>query len=159
MVEKEHEVYVSLEIARLLRKTGFNWPCKTFLMRTVEDDFGKVSYLDEFFFASTDYPLNWNDNVHAMSTDGEVLMRLSAPTLQVAQRWLREEKDFCVNVYNDTALHPNEMEKNVFVSEVVNCRSERCKVIRKLSKFKTYEDALEDGILNCLAYMVAKRKY
>lgn len=68
-----HEAYVSLEVAKLLKEAGFNWEC--------------------------DYHYADNTLCHGFcNNDPMFKIIISAPTLDVAQRWLREEKEYYVDV-------------------------------------------------------------
>ena len=118
-----HESYVSLETARLLRKAGFRWEC--FQCWVVDDT---STTLDTRCTAAWD----WNG----------ITKNYSAPTLAVAQRWLREEKNKLVHVisYRDNG------------SDKV---AGYCFKVYELSQgweynYFTYEEALEAGIRKCL---------
>ena len=65
METTKHEYYVSLEVAKLLKEAGFDWEVEYVY------NFGKL-------IRSVAHPVLGNE--------------LAAPTLDVAQRWLREVK-------------------------------------------------------------------
>lgn len=74
-----HEYYVSLEVAKLLEKAGFDWEIKTFyfnneLGETMLGDAKNHNFSNQF---------------------------ISAPTFAVAQRWLREVKNVDVFAYRN----------------------------------------------------------
>lgn len=71
-----YETYVSIETARLLKKAGYKWATPT-----AYDSEGKLVTLS----AS-----DWNSQVHGV---------MSAPTLAVAQKWLRERSGYEVEVH------------------------------------------------------------
>lgn len=79
-----HEYYVSLEVAKLLEQAGFDWRCKYAYIVTPESD---MSTGEEGML--TDYVENVNWVV-------------KAPTLEVAQRWVREVKDIDVYIFSTT---------------------------------------------------------
>jgi hypothetical protein len=89
-----HEYYVSLEVAKLLKEAGFDWE----LNSRWQDWGGKNSH--EFILKTdlfyTDRPAEY-DGFHA----------LPAPTLDVAQRWLREVKNIWVEVLLVNATDPH----------------------------------------------------
>lgn len=77
-----HECYVSLEVAQLLKETGFDWSCNHAICCN-----------------STSYPnLKEGDVLEYNYLECSELMKgkkphmLLCPTLEVAQRWLREVK-------------------------------------------------------------------
>ena len=78
MIEINHECYVSPEVAKLLEQAGFDWKCKYAYIVTPEGDMptGEEGML-------IDYVANVN-------------WAVKAPTLEVAQRWLREVKNIAV---------------------------------------------------------------
>ena len=93
-----HECYISLEVAKLLKKAGFDWECETCYIGKS----GRPYKYHKFF--------NWNmprkyfekygsDNLfHAFISQKKTNSFISAPTLEVAQRWLREVKNCYVGV-------------------------------------------------------------
>jgi hypothetical protein len=84
-----HEVYVSLEIAKLLKELGFDWPTRYSYDLYLYSTEGEKRVIDGF--ASTF--CNEHNGLASM------------PTLDVAQRWLREEKLY--NVLVDTGGYKN----------------------------------------------------
>lgn len=76
-----HESYVSLEIAKLLKKLGFKWGCRAAWDLTFPDE----PYLNYDAVYQTDF----NNDVDDI---------LYAPTLSVAQRWLREVKKLYIEI-------------------------------------------------------------
>lgn len=71
-----HEHYVSLEIAKLLKEAGFDWHTN-------------LVYVDDKLLTNP-YTEDWNNTIPDTYT--------SAPTLDVAQRWLRELKDILLYI-------------------------------------------------------------
>ena len=85
METMNHECYVSLEVAKLLKEAGFEW--------------------------EEHYPRNFcyvNDNTELFDKSvlknyiGEDDVIYLAPTLDIAQRWLREVKDIDVYIFPTT---------------------------------------------------------
>lgn len=132
-----HEYYVSLEVAKLLKECGFKWLINT----TYRDGvlvYQKNSLCD-----------NFNGKRYENSTVYEFF---SAPTLEVAQRWLREIKNISVDISS-------------------TCYSEWKYIIRKINQlnhkdntilaltacgFYTYEEAQEAGIKKALEIILEK---
>ena len=76
METANHEYYVSLEVAKLLKKAGFDW------------DTYSAYNKDGTFTNKNRSILTWNDFANYYS----------APTIEVVQRWLRETQKYQVAV-------------------------------------------------------------
>lgn len=130
------ETYVSLETAQLLKQLGFNLETYTW-------------YSDRYFREDHTRPnIVWNTykNTHE---------NYSAPSVNVAQRWLRETKNIEVQVEWYVVINGiiNPFEKRQYEYSIQGpidmphmCYSE--------NGFKTYEDALETGINKCLKLLL-----
>lgn len=121
-----HEYYVSYEIAKLLKELGFDWECN-------------------YHYA------NSNMLCHGFCNNDPIFkVIMSAPTLSVAQRWLREVKD----IYLDIDTHFNS--SGVWFSYVINIFDSDAKFgihsncLGAGHPFNTYEEALEVGIKKAL---------
>lgn len=75
MITELHDVHVSRELALLLKQAGFDWKCREYY----------------YNFTTTGWSLSFDDNFVNWNSWSE--QYISAPTLEVAQRWLREEKN------------------------------------------------------------------
>ena len=138
-----HENYVSLEVAKLLKEAGFDWECNEFWMRYIDGDGDKLNYTDEFYLKNGN-SLNWNDNVQSMSYDKpDVVIRFSAPTLSVAQKWLREVKGYEIYV----------RKSELYYGDYIFYLNGACYVHQH---FLTYEEAQEAGIKKCLTLILEK---
>lgn len=128
------EDYVSFETAKLLKKKGFDERCGCFY-DTENDD---VSIVNE-----------WMD-ISNSELEGIEFARYSAPTLQMAMKWLREKNWFiCIiplafycgekackfgyNIWADDNLEIDEFDT---------------------PKFNTYEEATESAIKYCLEKLI-----
>ena len=85
-----HECYVSLEVAKLLKKAGFNLEVKYYYRDNFDSLFCNKQYID------------FNNNKVTYTN------YISAPTIEVAQRWLREVK----NCYVDVEVFVHNLDKN-----------------------------------------------
>jgi hypothetical protein len=121
-----HESYVSLEIAKLLKKAGFYWDCYELYEREYEQD-GRTH---------AETPVNWNSTPDYYS----------APTLEVAQRWLREVKDISVDI---SSTRYSEWE---YAIRKINQLNNNDNTILTLTacRFYTYEEAKEAGIKSAI---------
>ena len=92
MITELHDVYVSRELALLLKQAGFDWECH------------KIYYC---YHEDGD---NWEleDNNKNTKRVLELDYCLLAPTLEVAQRWLREVK----NCYTGIDVFVRNLDKN-----------------------------------------------
>ena len=82
-----HEYYVSFEIAKLLKEAGFDWECSCYYsVNTLHEPNNGFIHIYKQYKA-----LFYDHNRTKMPV-------YSAPTLDVAQRWLREVKNYEVFV-------------------------------------------------------------
>ena len=132
-----HEYYVSLEVAKLLKRAGFKW-------------FVNFAYRDDILVSQENSLCdNFNGKHYENSTMHEFF---SAPSLDVAQRWLRESKGLHI------CVKPNEASVNCkyFVTVIVsdtkwgNVQDDN----RQTIMFDTYEEAQEAGIQKCLTILL-----
>lgn len=130
-----HEYYVSLETAKMLEEAGFDWDCCYCYDAETKD------FLDD-----NEGEFNFNE--------GDDNDFYSAPTLEVAQRWLREVKGIHI------CVKPNEASANCkyFVMVIVsdtkwgNIQDDN----RKTIMFDTYEEAQEAGEKKALEKILEK---
>ena len=131
MTTINHECYVSFEVAKLLKEAGFDWGCKTHYHN---------GCLDSIYGGKHDYNSERYD-------DGGYNVYYSAPTLDVAQRWLREVHHLHITIFSSsqeswmfriTKQHQN-LEDGVYGED-----------------FNTYEEAQEAGIKKALELLLEK---
>lgn len=132
MTTINHECYVSLEVAKLLKEAGFDWKCKN--LYDSQDNYNGITFTPSL--------KNWNVSNK---------LDYSAPTLEVVQRWLREEHYFHIFVEYDSW--------NYF------CRIDQCEPvclykhrewIHNCKEFSTYEEAQEAGVKKALELILEK---
>ena len=82
-MENTHEVYVNLEIAEMLKKAGFNWKCHASYQNGEFTEFRYSSYFKVLIMDFNNAP--------------DYMNQYSAPSLDVAQRWLREVKGYYID--------------------------------------------------------------
>ena len=131
-----HECYVSFEIAKLLKEAGFDW--------------------------EEHYPRNFcyvNDNTELFDKSvlknytGEDDVIYLAPTLYIAQRWLREVKDIDVYIFPTT----NNKRGCVYEWEIKTFgRALWVEGQPYTNQYETYEEALEVGIKKALEIILEK---
>jgi hypothetical protein len=131
----KHESYVSLATASLLKEIGFDWDCE-------------YAYFNN-------QPTLSNEEYDACNLNEEDLLK-SAPTLAVAQRWLREVKGIEVIVKWHVILSNGKIasfenrEYEYSIQGVINMAN----FAYSEGNFLTYEYALEEGIRKCLALLL-----
>lgn len=139
-----HEYY-SLEVAKLLKETGFNWEVKTYYRYLSPFD----EYILEFDSISTNY--NHLNNAN-----------FSAPSLDVAQRWLREVKGYYVSVDVDCdsigvfytvryVFHDGNKYNASYILE-----DTEMDIVKHRRIFDNYEEAKEAGIKKALEIILEK---
>ena len=136
METMNHECYVSLEVAKLLKEAGFDW--------------------------EEHYPRNFcyvNDNTELFDKSvlknyiGEDDVIYLAPTLDITQRWLREVKD--IDVY----IFPTTNNKRGCVYEWGIKTFGRALWVEGqpyTNQYETYEEALEVGIKKAIEIILKK---
>ena len=125
------ENYVSFEVAKLLREKGFNEPCEACYHNDNSSTFRDSSDKERFKYCEKGF-LNARN-----------FYRDAAPTLWEAHKWLREKHgiDIDVNIFSQSREYISHISKyKVYVI---------CNPIMK----KTYEDALNAGILKALEWI------
>lgn len=142
-----YEAYVSPEVAKLLKKAGFNWECKTCYI-------GKSIRLYKYYkFFNWNIPRRYFENdgsdnlFHAFITQKKNNSFISAPTLDVAQRWLREVKGYNVLVCHDFKL--NKHGWWILKDNIMLCHNYG-------TQFDIYEEAQEAGIKEALELILEK---
>ena len=121
----DHECYVSYEVAKLLKEAGFDW-----------DTYN--AYNNKGIFAGKNRSLiTWNHFSNYYS----------APTLEVAQRWLRETQKYQI------AVLPNGLKGYAAL-----CFLYKEPITQPFEHYSTYEEALEIGIKKVLEIILEKEE-
>lgn len=123
METMNHEYYVSSEIAKLLKEAGFDWEIKTF-----------------YFMGQIGETMLGDAKNHNFSNQF-----ISAPTLAVAQQWLREVKNVDVFAYRN---EPKDKFESIVSFNKKWSTTGMC--------INTYEEALEAGIKKALEMILEK---
>ena len=141
-----HEYYVSLEVAKLLAEVGFDWKCKTYYDTSL--------YRDEIIIEDELRDYNF--------MNGSIIF--SAPTLDVAQKWLREVKgiefDLCWHMTLDNqykyayAIKIKSIWKGLDKGKEIEVPSMDC--LEAETCFNTFEEAQEAGIKKALEFILHK---
>lgn len=151
-----HETYVNLETAKLLKQAGFDWEVEFFYQSGIfksvlpdvlfNDNFEDI----EYYYKHIGIPLS---SINYNGGSSKFLEEYSAPTLTIAQRWLREVMDtYIIPQISDYEANGRIWEYDYRVG-IHNINP-----IRSLYKYKSYEEALEAGIQNCLIDILNKTK-
>jgi len=124
-----HESYVSLETAKMLKQAGFDWECPQ-AYDIMDGDICNVSPWDVENLGGFVY----------------------APTLEVAQRWLREVKNCDIYVTPTNGLY------FVHIRKYLEPVETKCEYSEYPNKFvcHTYEEAQEAGIKKALEIILEK---
>ena len=125
------EDFVSFEIAKLLKEKGFDEPCQFFY-------FSISKYKQEGVFIG---------NFHARKNNEINEASCSAPTLQMAMKWLREVHNLHIDV------DPSEGNWNPTVLELENWAC-AVKFGDNIPIQDSYEEACEAAIKYCLKNLI-----
>lgn len=136
------ETLISFETAKLAKEKGFDW----IVSDAYHKNTGELVFTDWENVESNDDILIPDD----FNTDDESWL-ISAPTQSLLQKWLREVHNIIVEVvtyYNETDLPLNKpiKPKGYFAWDYYNENFSE----EKAPKFKTYEQALEQGLQEAL---------
>ena len=130
MITIAHEYFVSLEVAKLLKEAGFKW-------------FINTAYRDGVLMRQGNLLCdNFNGKQYENAARHEFF---SAPTLDVAQRWLRETQKYQV------AVLPNGLKGYAAL-----CFLYKEPITQPFEHYSTYEEALEVGIKRVLEIILEK---
>lgn len=132
METANHEYYVSLEISKLLKKAGFDWKCSGIYVLDSEND-------PEYVFSTA--------NFTNTSKEIEGYIRVSAPTLDIAQRWLREVKNIHIEVSPNSDMSAYAYSILLSWDKFWLCSP---------SSYSSYEEAQEEGIKQAIEMILEK---
>ena len=142
METMNHEYYVSLGVAKLLKEAGFDWECTHYYsVNTLHEPNNGFIHIYKQYEA-----LFYDHNRTKMPV-------YSAPTLEVAQRWLREVKD--IDVY----IFPTTNNKRGCVYEWGIKTFGRALWVEGQpynNQYETYEETQEEGIKKALEMILEK---
>lgn len=130
MIEED---YISFKIAKLLKEKGFNEVCRTWYFGEDRVNNNILIPKDKLLFASDIYNGAKKNSCIGHSS------AVTAPTLQMATKWLRvvHKIDLCVfPCYYDYCLHGYECK--IYKNKEVLC---------SLTGFKNYEEAMDAALL------------
>lgn len=126
------ETYVSLKVAKLLKKAGFDWEIDS-IYQVYPEKPVRFEVVREFQF-------NWN--IHSNV--------ISAPTLAVAQKWLREVKG--INIQIQSCFDSVNCQYNVVIGYdyFIHRIDGKMTILPSDIHYQSYEESLEAGIKKCL---------
>ena len=124
------EDYVSFETAKLLKEKGFDEPCECFY-DTEHNDISIVN--------------GWMDTSNSLLEKREFLC-YSAPTLQMAMKWLREIHGLWCEISWEG--------KGLWCMEVFSLMDEEFIPDSIVHEIKSYEEACEAAIKYCLENLI-----
>ena len=135
------EDYVSFEIAKLLREKGFDWECISYYFNEEPDDV-------QYSFCGETNSI-WESRC------------CSAPTLQMAMKWLREVHKLviCAEIGNENFKGNTDYSNPDIWHWFFDITNEKGVVIDTesdfvLNEYTTYEEACEAGIKYCLENLI-----
>lgn len=140
-----HESYVSLETAKLLKEAGFDWEC---------EEYREKIYIPINSKDLPTLPLPYNLSCKVIEDANEKsfeIRKYPRPTLEVAQRWLREKN---LLLY----IPPCHIDKKwVWRYWITNCiNKEDTTQIYSVKEYDTYEEAQEAGVKTALKLILEK---
>jgi len=128
------EDYCSYEVAKLLKDKGFDGLCYCHEFTNYEGNF--TTY-------HTEYPENWNQSEPCVSI----------PTLGMALKWLREEKNILIYVYpviNLLVKDDNTFHWRWEGKKKIHCAPQ----VGDKHNYEIYEEAVEAALKYCLENLI-----
>ena len=123
-VSNTQDYLVSFRVASFIRELGFHVPTRDYYHAGAE----------EIVYTHYGNGMDYNNLVdYGYAT-------VSAPTLQVVQKWFREKKDF--------EVYAIPISKGIYKVYCVQYKDGDGEVIYTEGGFSSYEEAIEDGILH-----------
>ncbi len=135
------EDYVSFETAKLLKERGFNEKCRGCYRSEFDDCDNAVVVLEEWMAQS--YNNDFKDEGFLCS----------APTLQMAMKWLREKRSLEIYPYHNSSIIYNSKWWYEIIKYPNSVAEYEC---GKDEEVETYEQACEMAILYCLNNLLSK---
>jgi len=134
-----HEYYVSLEVAKLLKQAGFDWKCNLYFSElSAPKEAGIFDAVTNKVYGVFDSTILGIGN----PTEDDILR----PTLDVAQRWLREVKGY--------SIYPTYGGYKIYVLDIND--SAGFSRTYGLNSNLTYEEAQEVGEKKALEIILEK---
>ena len=127
------EDYVSFEIAKLLKEKGFDGRCTHY-------------YKNEKYLVDLGYT-----NIHSY-TNSDLVEELTAPTLQMAMKWLREVHNLSIEIYVLKNFDKKICEYTYTIMDLNFPGSDDG--IECCIDYETYEQACEAAIKCCLEHLI-----
>ena len=134
-----HSIYASLETAKMLKAAGFDWHTN-------------LVYVDDKLLTNP-YTADWNSTIPDTYT--------SAPTLEVAQKWLREVKNCQMEVSYMYDSYGITLGKYIGIYTIQDKRHESLadeEIEGAIKLFDNYERAQEAIIKKCLTILLEEKK-
>jgi hypothetical protein len=130
------ENYVSFETAKLLKEKGFNWPCLHYWQEEISE------------FCIQKRILKWSNGEY-QNMEIASPYRFSAPTLQMAIKWLRKNHQIFIRP-NISFLYPIRYYCEIF------CYGDNLKTQQDVTteNFESPEEACEAAIKYCLENLI-----
>ena len=128
------EDYVSFETAKLLKEKGFDEDCRAFYV------------IGEESLRFTFYSMKYNNNLYLHP------IKVSAPTLQMAMKWLREMYNINIETYVIKNYDKKICEYTYTIMDLNFPGSDDG--IDCCNQYKTYERACEVAIKYCLEHLI-----
>jgi len=130
-----NEAYVSYEVAKLLKEKGFDW--FTYAYYTKDDVDTKP-----YFGMENLCPDNWNGEVDEVND-----LWFSAPTHQMAMRWLREERGIHIYLIPANGYY-------YWASIYIENGNRTLNKVLSRNGRKAYEEAVEAALLYVLKNLI-----
>lgn len=139
-----YECYCSFEVAKLLKESGFDWKCNRYYLERDSDNEPLLCPGSTMYGEDYNKRLQRDDlSVHINVSSGKI----SAPTQQMAMRWLREERGIHIYPIPVTGF-------NYIVAIYAEQGNEAPNRIVLGNRYNAYEDAVEAALEYALKNLI-----
>lgn len=149
---ENHENYVSLETAKLLKQAGFDWTIDCDFVYAIFND--RTEFLNDIYVINA-YQSNLRPGLGPLDRDSYVC-KYHAPTLSVAQEWLRVTENIWIEVTMCFVMEDAIMKTKYHVQIVSTNFGELLMVDCHDIETDTPKEALEAGIKKYLTLILEK---
>ncbi len=136
------EDYVGFETAKLLKERGFDWACHATYDTAVTG--GKPKFSEYEVLSYFPYGMK--------NTDDKYGMIISAPTLQLAMKWLRKEHNIGIFPSTYCLLKDREV-THPYGTCITNLVTYEI-IVDDCLPAETYEEAIEKALIYCLKNLI-----
>ena len=140
------EDYVSYEIAKLLKEKGFDEECRAF--------WKEWNGATTLCHCSSAHAFEWCNNQMLKRYNDDSEMNIATPTPQMAMKWLRDKKHYCIQVMLDSWAYGGHSGYYAVIQKTDSDFEMMLQDAVDEVFYQTYEEAAEAAIKYCLENLI-----